>query len=182
MSIDVADKSRIMKQNKAFMIASLGKDATLSLNAMIDEEIAKGVPRLNGDNNKKELDKSKINSWEYTYNSSARNLVRMWWLTKFLTKLLDNLINNQQMTLVSACQDAYTTGFADHHPWLVRKGAGLAMMAAGSKESLMGKWQVQSVLRAAPMHSYEELLRCNAIPMELAMQCNESGTWDEVFF
>ncbi len=129
-----------MKENKAYMIANFGKDATLSLNAMIDEEIAKGVVRLNGENNKKELDKSKKDTWEYTYNSSARNLVRMWWLSKFLTKLLDNLINSPAMTLVESCQDAYTTGFADHHPWLVRKGAGLAMMAAGKKDALLLKW------------------------------------------
>ena len=97
---DVADKSRIMKGNKTFMIATFGKDATLSLNAMIDEEIAKGIVGLNGDNNKKMLDKSKQSSFEWTYNSTGRNLVRMWWLTKFLAKMLENLINNGQMTLV----------------------------------------------------------------------------------
>ena len=59
--------------------------------------------RCNGDNNKKEEDKSKKDSWEMKYNSTGRNLVRMWWLTKFLTKLLDNLVNNDKMTLVQAC-------------------------------------------------------------------------------
>ena len=104
---------------------------------MIDEEINLGVIQLNGENNSKKLDKSKKNSWEWKYNSSGRNLVRMWWLTKFLTKLLSNLITRDEMSLVNACQDAYQTGFAEHHPWLVRKGAGLAMNFAGSKESLM---------------------------------------------
>ena len=104
---------------------------------MIDEEINLGVIQLNGDNNSKKLDKSKKNSWEWKYNSSGRNLVRMWWLTKFLTKLLSNLITREEMSLVNACQDAYQTGFAEHHPWLVRKGAGLAMNFAGSKEALM---------------------------------------------
>ena len=37
---DVAEKSAIMKKNKAFMIASLQKDESLTLNGMIDEEIA----------------------------------------------------------------------------------------------------------------------------------------------
>ena len=113
------------------MIAQLEKDQSLSLNGMIDEEIAREVIQLNGENNKKKCDKSKQGSWEWTYNSSGRNLVRMWWLSKFLSKLLDNLVNNDQMTLVAACKDAYTTGFADHHPWLVRQGANLAMNAAG---------------------------------------------------
>ena len=77
-----------MRRNKAFMIQTFGKENTLTLFAMIDEEIARGVIECNGDNNAKKLDKSKEGSWEYTYNSSGRNLVRMWWLTKFVTKLL----------------------------------------------------------------------------------------------
>lgn len=40
---DVAEKSVIMKANKAFMIEKFAKDEELSLNAMIDEEIALGV-------------------------------------------------------------------------------------------------------------------------------------------
>ena len=74
----------------------------------------------------------------------------MWWLSKFITKLLDNLINNNEMTLVAACKDAYTTGFAQHHPWLVRQGAGLAMNAAGAKETLLGKWGVTDAEEARP--------------------------------
>ena len=132
------------------MIATFQKDAELSLNGMIDEEIALGVAECNGDNNSKKLDKSKNKSWEWKYNSSARNLVRMWWLSKFLTKLLDNLINNEQMTLVAGCQDAYQVGFAEHHPWLVRKGAGMAMSLAGQKAALLAKWGVQSAEEARP--------------------------------
>ena len=67
---------------------------------MIDEEISLGVIKLNGENNSKLLNRKKKNSWEWTYNSSGRNLVRMWWLTKFLTKLLHNLVNNKAMSLV----------------------------------------------------------------------------------
>ena len=131
-----------MKQNKQFMIQNLGKDASLSLNQMIDEEIAKEVIQLNGDNNAKKCDKSLKGQWQYTYNSSGRNLVRMWWLTKFVTKIFENLLNQPEMTLVAGLQDAYQTGFAPHHPWLVRKGAGLAMCAAGSKEALLQKWGI----------------------------------------
>lgn len=136
----MSEKSSIIKRNKAFLIGHAGKDANLTINAAVDEEVTLGVTGINGENNKKVLGKDKAGSWEMTYCSTSRSIVRMWWLTKFLTKLLDNLINNGQMTLVKSCQDAYTTGFADHHPWLVRKGAGLAMMAAGSKEALLTKW------------------------------------------
>ena len=108
------------------------------------------MTELNGDNNKKKLGKAKAGTWEYTYNSTSRNLVRMWWLTKFLSKLLDNLVNNPTMTLVQGAKDAYQTGFSEHHPWLVRKGAGLAMMAAGSKDSLLAKWGCTSAEEARP--------------------------------
>jgi len=147
-----------MKRNKIFMIETLGKDQSITLNGCIDEEMARQVIELNGDNNQKKCDKSKKGSWEYTYNSSGRNLVRMWWLTKFLTKLLDNLTNNADMTLVAACKDAYSTGFAEHHPWLVRQGASLAMNAAGQKDALIAKWGVTNVEEARPcLEAFTEL-------------------------
>ena len=131
----------------------------MTLNGMIDEEIAREVIQLNGDNNKKKCDKSKQGSWEWTYNSSGRNLVRMWWLTKFITKLLDNLVNNLEMSLVAACKDAYQTGFAEHHPWLVRQGASLAMNAAGQKAALMAKWGVNELDDARPCLEHFTVLR-----------------------
>ena len=158
---DVAEKSVIMKCNKAFMIRQFGKSEDLTLNEIIDEEIAKGVIRLNSENNSSECDKSKRNSWEWTYNSSGRNLVRMWWLTKFITKLLDNLVNRAEMSLVAACKDAYTTGFSNHHPWLVRSGAEQAMNAAGNKASLLAKWGCTDIEEARPCLEHFEQLRDN---------------------
>ena len=98
-----------MRKNKAFLIETFGVDQGLTLNAMVEDEMSRQVIRLNGENNKKELAKHNYpkDSWEWTYNSTGRNLVRMWWLTKFLTALLDNLINRGEMTLVAACRDAY---------------------------------------------------------------------------
>ena len=92
-----------MKANKKFMIEMLAKDETLGIFAAIEEEIKQNVVRCNGDNNAKECEKSLKGRWQYSYNSTGRNLVRMWWLTKFMTKLLENLINNTEMTLVQAC-------------------------------------------------------------------------------
>jgi len=94
LRIDVAEKSVMMRKNKAFMIANFGKDATLSINQQIDVEIAQNVILCNGENNAKECDKSLKGQWQWTYHSTGRDLVRMWWLTKFLTRLLENLIEN----------------------------------------------------------------------------------------
>ena len=44
-------------------------------------EAKNNVANLNGKNNYKLLPKDKKNSWEYTYSSTARNVIRMWWLT-----------------------------------------------------------------------------------------------------
>ena len=138
-----------MRANKALFIAMHGKDASLSITQIVEEEIARNVIRCNGDNNKKELDKSKQGSWEWTYNSTGRNLVRMHWLCNFVKKILENLLTTE-MTLVAACQDAYTYGFGDHHGWLVRKGAGLAMMAAGQKSAFIGRWGVNNIEEGRP--------------------------------
>ena len=40
---DVSEKSVAMRANKAFMMQQFGKDDELSLNEMIDEEIALGI-------------------------------------------------------------------------------------------------------------------------------------------
>ena len=56
--VDVADKARIMRHNKVHFATVLGKELA-SLNKTIEEEVALGVIELNGDNNKKKLDKSK---------------------------------------------------------------------------------------------------------------------------
>lgn len=91
------------------------------------------VAKLNSRNNKKMLDKSQIGTWQYTYNSSARNVVRMWWLSTFIAHLLTQLVETET-SLIDCLKSAYTVGFADHHSWVVRKGAGLAMHAAGKRE------------------------------------------------
>ena len=63
------------------------------------------------------------------------------------------------MTLVAACKDAYATGFAEHHPWLVRTGAGLAMNAAGQKAALLAKWGVTDANEARPCLEHFTVLR-----------------------
>lgn len=87
--------------------------------------------------------------------------MRVWWLTKFLTQFLDNLINKSEMTLVQACRDAYQVGFSEHHPWLVRKGAGMAMGFAGEKSRLLDNWGVKSTEEGRPALEYFTTLRDN---------------------
>ena len=103
---------------------------------MMDKEIELGVVRCNGENNAKELPKNKKGSWEYTYNSTGRNLVKMWWLSKFVAALLGDMVNSPTKEFSTCCKDAYKVGFGDNHSWLVRKGALLAMGFVGSRDSV----------------------------------------------
>ena len=48
-------------------------------------EVENNVANLNGKNNKKIVGKEHKTNWQYTYNSTSRNVIRMWWLTKFTT-------------------------------------------------------------------------------------------------
>ena len=112
---------------------------------MIEKEL--GVVMLNGyigNNNAKLLPKSKKGSWEWTYCSSGRHLVRMHWLTIYINSIFEILMNNEQATLSKALTDSYELAFAAHHPWIVRKAAGLGMKAAPNKQTLMETMQIKS--------------------------------------
>ena len=99
---------------------------------------------LNGENNSKKLPKDKKGSWEYTYTSTGRHLVRMHWLTNFVKTLFDILTTNEGATLSKALTDSYEVAFAPNHPLLVRTAAKLAMKAAPSKETLKKNLNLQS--------------------------------------
>ena len=81
----------IIRDNKAFFVNSLKQPEDMSLQQMMITEKTMGIDILNGSNNSKKLKKEKKTSWEWKYNSSARNVVRMWWLSKFVTHLLGRL-------------------------------------------------------------------------------------------
>ena len=115
------------------MTAIFGLDPeSLTLNTMIDVEVARGLTDHFGEkHNKKTLDKSKKSTWEWTYSSTAINVKLMWQITFLVTKLLYNLIAKQEMTLVQACQDAYSTAYKEIHSSMVRKAAALAIKSVG---------------------------------------------------
>ena len=133
---DVKDKAADMRKNKAFMIETMGKAEEISLQQVVMAEVDMKIIELNGENNGKMLPKNKKDSWEWTYASTGRHLVRMHWLTKFVATLFDILTTDDDAELGKALRDSYDAAFAPHHPWIVRKGAGLAMRAAPSKETL----------------------------------------------
>ena len=63
MTVDVREKAEIMRKNKPFIIEQIGGIEDITLDATIDKEIELKVIRCNGDNNKKEVDKTLKDSW-----------------------------------------------------------------------------------------------------------------------
>lgn len=124
---DVANNSSKIRANRTFLVEKFDLNSNVTLNACIDEEIARG------------LLKSGRQSYPEYDNPTARILVPMWWLTMFLTRLLENLITNEDMSMVAACKDAYQVGFGKNHGWLIRQGAMLAMNAVGKKSEFVAR-------------------------------------------
>ena len=90
------------------------------------------------------LSKDLKDTWKWTYASTGRHLVRMHWLTHFVSTLFDILTTDADAELGKALRDSYDAAFAPNHPWIVRKAAGLAMRAAPSKETLQTNINIRS--------------------------------------
>ncbi len=90
-------------------------------------EVMMGIHELNSENNSSLGHKK--NSPYYTYTSGTRTLLRLSWFLNFVYNIFNNMTetNDPFNTCVT---NAYDTVLAPHHPWLVRKGAGLALSFA----------------------------------------------------
>ena len=94
---------------------------------MIEDDIAKGVEKLNGENNSKinkEMHKGdkKLakDDYRHHFTSTARTVLRNLWLLDFLHSFMD-MIHDQRDAKLSACaKHAYSEGLGPHHPWVVR--------------------------------------------------------------
>lgn len=105
---------------------------------MIKLELEQKLEQLNGDNNSKLLPKDKKGEWEYKYVSTTRTVLRNLWLLDFFEILFQNLNENREETLGHIAKEAYNKGLAPHHPWIVRQGAKIGLLAVPHKETFMG--------------------------------------------
>ena len=131
---DVKDKASTLKKNKAFMVNEFNKPEGVSIQDAILTEIDLKVIKCNGENNHKILPKSKKDTWEWTYVSTGRHLVRMWWFTDCLSRVFNAFVTDENIHPFNVIKDAYDASFAAHHPWIIRKGAHLGMRASPSRE------------------------------------------------
>ncbi len=72
-----------------------------------------------------------------SYVSAARSLLRLMWLLDFVQDLLRELLTPHAdgtplPSLAGAAGAAYQTALAPHHPWVLRKTVGGALMMLGT--------------------------------------------------
>ena len=145
---DLSNKNNMMRRNKTWMLDTSflepkpANEYSVTLQQMIDTEIEVKVVELSSKNNKRVLGgkRYKASTWQKSYQSTGFCLVRMWWVSKFMTGILDNLLHHEELSLVEASTQAYSRNMEKHHTWIVVKGVQVALMAAGTKQDLMAAW------------------------------------------
>lgn len=97
------------------------------LQSVMITEVMLGIQELNGENNSTLGHKK--NSPYYTYVSGTRTLLRLSWFLNFLYIIFKNMLETSE-PFNNCVTNAYDVVLAPHHPWLVRKGAGIALSFA----------------------------------------------------
>ena len=75
--------------------------------------------------------------WEAKYTSTARTVLRNMWLLDFVSLLFDNLNKDRTSKLSDVAKDAYSKTLGNHHPWIVRQAAKVAMLGVPSRDALI---------------------------------------------
>lgn len=92
---------------------------------------------LNGENNKKaikKLKKDEVLPWMNKYCSTSRTIWRGCWFFGFLSSLTNDLVNEKELKASKIAVKAYNYALAPHHPWALKKAAGIAMKAIKARE------------------------------------------------
>jgi hypothetical protein len=105
------------------------------------KEIELNIQKLNGDNNSSQGHKKKTQY--YTYTSGCRTMVRLSWFLHYMITVLKKIVNTD-LPFNKCLDKSYDEILAPHHPWLVKKAAGVAFGLAPSKratayKTLVGK-------------------------------------------
>eukprot|EP00347_Sterkiella_histriomuscorum_P023651 403333863 len=136
---DITSKAEFIAQNKEqFLRENPGKE-TCTLQDLIEDDIRKGVEKLNGENNDKLLKKDKLpkDDYRHKFTSTARTVLRNMWLLDFLHHFMNQIYNDRTAKLSSCAKFAYSEGLGPHHPWAIRQVAKVGMLAAPSRDSFL---------------------------------------------
>ena len=98
---------------------------------------------FNGENNKsimKKFSKDEQKEWMKTFTSTARTLYRGCWFFDFLREVFINCESQRDQKLSKVASAAYDKALGPHHPWLLRKVAGAAMIALNSRDTFLANY------------------------------------------
>lgn len=120
-AVDITSKAEIIANNKAKFVSDTGRE-NVSLQELIEDDIAKGVEKLNGENNDKLLksEKLKKDDPKLKFTSTARTVLRNMWLLDFLHHFFLMLDQDRKAKLSAVAKHAYSEGLGPHHPWVIR--------------------------------------------------------------
>ena len=109
---------------------------------------------MNGDNNAKVLSKDLKGQWQYTYNSTARNVIKMKEWLHFVQHMFSLFVSEPSRTLSSVMSESYKISMAPTNSFLINTAAAIAMQLIGSKDWLFGAINVKAteVDRLATLH------------------------------
>ena len=127
-------KSGIILGNERLHIELGNWTAGMSLQEQMKWEAANQLTTLNDKKNYKRLPREHP-PWQTNYSCTARNVVRMYWLTNFLQRIFEQLLTTEN-SLADCCSEAYKFAFGAHHSYMIQAAAWAAMKAVGSREWL----------------------------------------------
>jgi hypothetical protein len=99
---------------------------------------------VNGDNNAKVLSKDLKGQWQYTYNSTARNVIKMKEWLHFVQHMFSLFVSEPSRTLSSVMSESYKISMAPTNSFLINTAAAIAMQLIGSKDWLFGAINVKA--------------------------------------
>ena len=92
---------------------------------------------LNEDDNKKTIKKMAkvdVKPWMEKYQSTSRTLWRGVWFIEFIGIVCTEFVNQRTAKMSKIAGEAYDAALAPHHPWALKKVAGMAMRAVKARE------------------------------------------------
>jgi len=141
---DISEKSNIIRNNRVEQIqlgnAADGSPESMYIHPFVEMEKNLNVQQLNKDDNKKTLkkyNKDDIKPWMAKYESTSRTLYRGCWFFDFLHSLLNDFTSDRDTMMGKLAQKAYDHALAPHHPYLLKKAAGMAMKACKKREKFI---------------------------------------------
>lgn len=150
MILDITQKSGLIRKNQEFHIKEQNWTAETSLQEMILWEGQKDYATLNGKNNSKKLGKAAKDTWQYTYISTARSVVRMARLTDFCQFFFNQLLTSEK-TLNQCCSEAYKHAFSAHHPYMIQGAAWAAIKMVPGRDFLLQQFKISSFQEVASL-------------------------------